>query len=447
VAFHRSTAAREAGPAAIVVLVVAWGAIWLALRPPGQGGASYVGQLCGAESILLLSIALVLISTLPWVEVWFDGIDRAAIWHRRAAITGVVLLVPHILLSKSSPTGGSGKSLGVVGALGLLALVVWAIVPRWRSVLPRFVRPAVVAVRDLPGLRHARALLGGYERWRTFHRLTGVFVAIAFVHGILDATPFPGAPALRWIYVTIGGIGLAFYLYREFLARHFVALHDYQVERVELFDDGMMEISLKPLSAPMHFVPGQFAMLYLEAAPGWRRHPFSIASPPSSDVLRFTVKALGDDTMAMRESVQPGMPAVIRGPFGRFTHGKGGDHQVWIAGGVGIGPFLSWLRALDDEPGPGRIDFFYTSTDGGAPFASELEGIADRHQELRLHLVNSTVDGRLTPDEVLTTAGDDPASLSVFLCGPEGMVRTFQTDLHRAGVPRKAIHREYFIWR
>ena len=194
-------------------------------------------------------------------------------------------------LSKRSPTGGSGKSLGVIGALGLLALVVWAIVPPWRSVLPRFVRPGVVAVRDLPGIRHARALLGGYERWRSFHRLTGVFVAIAFVHGILDATPFPRVPALRWIYVTIGGIGLAFYLYREFLAPHFVSLHDYQVEHVELFDDGMMEISLRPLGAPMHFVPGQFAMLYLEAAPGWRRHPFSNASPPSSDVLRFTVKA------------------------------------------------------------------------------------------------------------------------------------------------------------
>ena len=179
--------------------------------------------------------------------------------------------------------------------------------------MPRFGRNAVIAVRDLSGLRHARALLGGYERWRAFHRLTGVFVAIAFVHGILDATPFSRAPALRWIYVTIGGIGVAFYLYREILARHFVSLHDYQVEHVELLDDGMIEISLKPLGAPMHFVPGrQLAMLYLEAAPGWRRHPFSIASPPSSDVLRFTVKALGDDTTAMRESVQPGMPAVIR---------------------------------------------------------------------------------------------------------------------------------------
>ena len=179
--------------------------------------------------------------------------------------------------------------------------------------------------RDLPQrspVRLRAGALGGYERWRSFHRLTGVFVAIAFVHGIVDATPFSRVPALRWIYVTIGGIGVAFYLYREFLACHFVSLHDYQVEHVELFDDGMMEISLKPLGAPMRFVPGQFAMRYLEAAPGWRGHPFSIASPPSSDVLRFTVKALGDDTTAMRESVQPVMPAVIRGPFGRFSHGK-----------------------------------------------------------------------------------------------------------------------------
>jgi predicted ferric reductase len=29
--------------------------------------------------VLLMSVALVLISTLPWVEGWFDGIDRAAV--------------------------------------------------------------------------------------------------------------------------------------------------------------------------------------------------------------------------------------------------------------------------------------------------------------------------------------------------------------------------------
>src|SRR4051794_18234225 len=81
----------EVGPATIVVLVAAEALLWLLVRPAHEPTARYAGQLFGAESILLLSIALVLISTLPWVEAWFDGIDRAAIWHRRVAITGLVL--------------------------------------------------------------------------------------------------------------------------------------------------------------------------------------------------------------------------------------------------------------------------------------------------------------------------------------------------------------------
>jgi len=84
--------AREVGPTTIGALVVALALLWIVARPTGEPAGSYIGQLLGAESILLLSIGLVLISTLPWVEEWFDGIDRAAVWHRRVAITGLVLL-------------------------------------------------------------------------------------------------------------------------------------------------------------------------------------------------------------------------------------------------------------------------------------------------------------------------------------------------------------------
>lgn len=66
--------------------------------------------------MLLLSIGLVLISTLPWVAGVFDGIDRAAIWHRRVAITGMVLLVPHIVLSANPHASSLGPLLGVIGA-------------------------------------------------------------------------------------------------------------------------------------------------------------------------------------------------------------------------------------------------------------------------------------------------------------------------------------------
>ena len=132
-----------------------WGLVWLVARPSGESDASYIGQFLGAESVLLLSIALVLISTLPWVEEWFDGIDRAAIWHRRVAIAGLILLAPHILLS-SSPHGTTlGGPLGAIGAIGLVALVVWAILPRWQSVVPAPFRGLIRAAHDAPGVRES----------------------------------------------------------------------------------------------------------------------------------------------------------------------------------------------------------------------------------------------------------------------------------------------------
>ncbi|MGZ8632299.1 MAG: ferredoxin reductase family protein [Solirubrobacteraceae bacterium] len=326
--------------------------LWTLARPSGEPTGSYIGQLLGAESILLLSIGLVLISTLPWIEEWFDGIDRAAVWHRRVAITGLVLLAPHILLASNRHGTALGGPLGAVGAIGMLALALWAILPRWQSVVPRPMRGLVVAARDAPGVREARRIFGGYERWRALHRTTGLFVAAGFVHGVLDGTPFDEAPLLRWSYVAVGAIGLGFYLYRELLARFFLSLHDYQVQTVREVDEGVVEIAMAPIGRHMEFVPGQFAMIYIEAKDGWHRHPFTITSAPHEDVVRVTVKALGDYTSRLQELIEPGMPAVIGGPHGRFSHWKGTDRQVWIAGGVGVAPFLSWLRALDGQQLP-----------------------------------------------------------------------------------------------
>lgn len=68
---------RWAGPGAIAGLVVGYAVLWLVAAPAGQPGTAYLGQFLGAEAVLLLSAGLILISTLPWVEVLFDGIDKA----------------------------------------------------------------------------------------------------------------------------------------------------------------------------------------------------------------------------------------------------------------------------------------------------------------------------------------------------------------------------------
>jgi predicted ferric reductase len=440
-----SLVARQAGPSTIGALLAAEAALWIAARPAGEPAARYAGQLIGAEAILLLSIGLVLISTLPWVEVWFDGIDRAAIWHRRVAIAGLVLLLPHLALSSNPEGTALGGPLGAIGAIGMVALAVWAILPRWRSVVPGPLRRAVVAARDAPVVRDVRRLFGGYERWRALHRTTGLFVAAGFLHGVLDGTPFDRAPILRWTYVATGGIGLAFYVYRELLARFFLSLHDYEVDSVREMGDDLIEIALRPIGRPVDFVPGQFAMVYIESRDGWHRHPFTIASAPREGTLRVTVKALGDYTARLRDELDPGMPAVIGGPHGRFSYDKGTDRQVWIAGGVGVAPFLSWLRALDGRLSP-HVDFFYSAA-GEAAFADEIRSIADRHASLRAHVIDTTVEGRLTPERVLDATGAAPAELSVFMCGPEPMLAAFESRLRRAGVRPSRIHREYFDWR
>jgi predicted ferric reductase len=436
--------ARQVGPTAIVVLVAGYAAVWFAARPAGQPTVSYTGQFLGAEAVLLLSIGMVLISTLPWVETWFDGLDHAAIWHRRVALSGMTLLVPHFLLSANPRKSGLGVPLAIAGVAGLLILAAWAILPRWRSLIPMVLHGPLLAVRGAPVIRQLRMVTGRYERWRSFHRLTGLFVAAGFTHGLLDGTPFGHAPLLRWSFVAVGGTGLAFYAYREVLARHLVPLLDYQVVSVRDTGPGVAEIALTPLGRPAGFAPGQFVMLYLEGIDGWHRHPFTIASSPAEPVMRFAIKALGDDTSQLIEVLRPGMPAVIRGPFGRFSHQKGTIRQVWIAGGIGVTPFLSWLRALGNQSLRGPVDFFYTSPSADPPYADEIKALADRHAMLRAHIVNSSRGGRLTAGQVLAAADVKPDALSVFLCGPASMVSNFQKDFRRAGVTRRRIYREYF---
>ena len=439
--------ARNLGPVTIVGLLVGYVVLWAFARPSGEPTSAYVGQLIGAVSILLLSAALVLISSLPWVEEWFDGIDRAAIWHRRMAIAGLVLLAAHVPLSSSPIQSRWGGQLGAIGAVGMVGLAMWAILPRWQSVVPRPLRGSIKVLKDAPVIREVRKVFGGYDRWRQVHRLTGLFVAAAFVHGLLDGSPFPTSPLLRWSYVVIGGIGIAFYVYRELLARFFRSLHDYEVDQITSAGEGLVEIALRPLGRPVSFVPGQFALVYIEAKDGWHRHPFTIASAPTERVVRVTVKALGDYTSSLGNLLEPGMPAVIGGPHGRFNHAKGTRDQVWIAGGVGIAPFLSWMRALADHPPPGNVDLYYAFTGGPAPFAGELNAIGSTTDSVRVHLVDSAVDGRLTAERIITAATAEPANLSAFLCGPEAMLRDLQVGLRQRGVQSRHIHREYFDWR
>jgi predicted ferric reductase len=423
---------RWLGPAAIVAGVVGYAVFWVVARPSGQPTGRFIGELCGAEAVLLLSCSLVLATLLTPIERAFGGLDRVAVWHRRVAVAAVILLVPHLALVTSPPDPYAttlGHGLGDVALIGLLGLVLWALAPRLRAA--RWPGP----VRALARTSH--------EHWLTAHRLTGVFVAVAVIHGAIVDPILRQSTALRVAFIVVGVIGVGAYLYRELFARYVVPIYDYTVNATHRLNEHTIEVALDPARAPLEFTPGQFVFVAFGGFDGWQRHPFSISSAGSDRRLELTVKAAGDYTNRLVDALRPGAPARIAGPFGGFTYETGGHEQIWIAGGVGVTPFISWLRSLDDGF-ERRVDFYYSArTRADAVYREEIEAAAGRHPSLHVHLVYSDHDGPLTAEDVLRAVpqGTTP---SIYMCGPPAMMKAFARAFWRHGVPPDRVRWEDF---
>src|SRR3970040_78401 len=95
-------------------------------------------------------------------------------------------------------------------------------------------------------------------------------------------------------------------------------------------------------------------------------HPFTISSAPSEDVLRLTIKASGNFTRDLFSNLKAGSDAVVEGAYGSFDYRTGGGKQIWVAGGIGITPFLSFIRDLETDLGH-DVDFYYTLRHRGEP--------------------------------------------------------------------------------
>jgi predicted ferric reductase len=421
-------------PGATLLALVAVGnvALWMVARPPGQPAGRYVGEICGAEALLLFSCTLLLATALPAVERAFDGIDRVVIWHRRAATAGVILVAPHIVLATSSPdryAHGFGPGLGQVALFGLLVLSVWALAPRLRGA--RWPGP-------IRWLARAR-----YERWLTFHRLTGLFVVAAVAHGALVDPALRDSTLLRITYLTIGGIGIAAYAYRELFARFIVPIYDYTVADIRRPNDSTLEISLEPVGDPLAFDPGQFVFLAFGGAAGWQRHPFSVASAPAQPRLEVAIKAVGDYTRDLHDTLLPGTPAKAAGPFGGFDYRHGGQDQIWVAGGIGITPFMSWIRSLE-ATFDRHVDFYYSVvSEADALYLDEVDAARRQHRTLHPHIVYTDRDELLTAVQAVD-GRPRGADVWIYMCGPPRMTAALAKEFHGLGIPASRVRWEQF---
>jgi predicted ferric reductase len=367
------------------------------------------------------------LSTRPkWAEPYFGGLDRMYITHRRTATTAFLLIFVHVL---TVPITTTNLKLG-----NYLAMIAFA---------------GIVSIVDLPGTAHPSKLSGGtYEGWKNLKRYIGIFFIIAFIHALTIPNPLHALVAISWVQIFFI-IGTVSYFYTELFGRFFKKFRPYKVDAVKHPNASSTEVTLRPKKNSIKKQrAGQFLFVRF---PGDKTlnesHPFTISSAPSEDVLRLTVKASGDFTRYLFSNLKAGVDAVIEGAYGMFDYKTGGPKQVWIAGGIGLTPFLSFIRDMDGNLNR-DVDFYYTVRHPEeAVFLDEIEAADGKNPRLRTHVRFSARDGSLTVEEIVKNAGGDLRGYDIYLCGPLPMVQAFTRKFQEQGVPGKNIHYEEFNFR
>jgi predicted ferric reductase len=161
--------------------------------------------------------------------------------------------------------------------------------------------------------------------------------------------------------------------------------------------------------------------------------------PSAHGRLTFTIKGIGDYTRALPGLLRVGQAVTVEGPYGRFDFQGDRDRQIWVAGGVGITPFIARLQALPNEGRDLPIDLVYTTSLPDAAFIDNIRQLVNR-AGAQLHLWLSQRDGRLTADKLCDLIPQWEAA-DVWFCGPSGLGNALRDGLIARGFPLRHFHR------
>jgi predicted ferric reductase len=430
--------ARPAGVLAAVGLgAVAVVALWWRDTPAIASTGDWLtnaGRLTGLLAGYAAAVLLALMARVPALERGI-GADRLTRWHAMGGRYTVGLVVAHTLLIV--------WGYAVTAHTGLLHQTE-VLLLGYPDVLMATVAAALLIGVAIVSARAVRRRLR-YETWFYLHFYTYLAIALAFAHQFATGAEFAGSLPARasWsaLYAGVGSL-LLWYRFGTPLRRAF--RHRLRVADVRWEGRGVLSVYVR--GRDLHRLgaePGQFfRWRFLTRDLWWAANPYSLSAPARPDLLRITVKCIGDHSLALAR-LRPGTPVIAEGPYGAFTAARRRRAKVLlVAGGIGITP----LRALF-ETLPGDLTLLYRATGSSdVVFARELARVAaDRGANLH-YLIGPRVALRADPLSPVTLRGlvPDARERDVYVCGPHGMTKAAIAALREAGVPRRRIHHESF---
>jgi predicted ferric reductase len=232
---------------------------------------------------------------------------------------------------------------------------------------------------------------------------------------------------------------------------------EYRIVEAEYHEPAnAIELSVEPVGRPVHFRAGQFAYVDIlqnldQVRREFEAHPFSIASAPGEDRLTLVIEGAGDHTRRIQRAATGDESRVlIHGSFGRLVIDRPERHkQLWLAGGIGITPFLAMAQELARHPEEyAGYDVILVVGVDRADQAFHLERLRQYEQaspSLTVHVWDRSQRGLPTAEVLRDTLADDVAERAVMISGPEMMISQLTSQLLALGVHRGQIRSERAI--
>ncbi len=182
---------------------------------------------------------------------------------------------------------------------------------------------------------------------------------------------------------------------------------------------------------------------------------FSLTSAPFENELAIATRFRESAFKRVMKGLAPGSQVRLAGPFGSFTlHNAASRPAVFLAGGIGITPFMSILKQACHDRMPHALFLFYSNPRPElAAFLEELSELAANYPNFRLVCTMTRMEtsnrpwtgerGRLEFNLVRKCLGEAERPV-YYSAGPPAMVAAMRKMLNDAGVDDDDIRTEDF---
>jgi len=183
--------------------------------------------------------------------------------------------------------------------------------------------------------------------------------------------------------------------------------------------------------------------------------PFTFASAPHEPEIMIATRMRDTAFKRALKTASPGLRVEMEGPSGVMVlHEETERPAVFLAGGIGITPFLSMARHAAKHALPHRIFLFYSNRrPEDAAFLAELQRLQDANPNYRLIATMAEPEKSSVPwkgetgfirRDMLERHLPDLLSPVYYFAGPPAMAMGMQSMLQELGVSENDMRSEEF---